>query len=1626
MPNSLIGTLAAIFVEPQLPDEMRFPSGAPAPTPTPSPDLETAFTAMKQLPGQFGPESISSPESLGRLPIDLPDEQHPFRAYMKYRDPAFKYALMSHLPPEERLEAAEKMKYSEMLHDAGVGREPFVYKDRGKFGQYNPLLKDSFAQTTAKQFPFEVGGDMLDMGTKAETWLAWFLGQQAIKHGAPLVGKGFSKIAPKLHDELVRPRSFKHPFKYNRELMRMPVEKLSPTEAFKRGHVSEDFAANRTPAELETIKKFAAKFAETRGSVDLPSKAELIKLAKQYLSPDALPKNIESASVPALMNLLEEKLAAPMLDILQGKIPSTPFFGAEMPVTGKPFSSTLYRGFRKAGGPPLDEGIYGKGEYYAPQRGRAWMYGDIVKERPIKLKSPFVETGENIREMGENAISEIEEQGKSLQEIDELISQKITANVKSKGHDGIVVMTNDGKIQEVVVFGEPRIPTTQPPTEGVRGDEITVYRAGDLKPKVSSPPDVEGIYFAEDREMAELFTTMGQEPGTKIPLDEYKITIKNPATDEIENQIAKEMGVKFTEDGMPAYSEVDAQNMADELQNRGYDSIKRSNGEIVVFDKASIQPRTTTPTEGVRGLKLSVELNTVHPKGNKHPHKITATDAEGNELGYALIKDMGNNIYKLDAIKVDEAYQKKGIANSLLNKAKEEITNYGGKLTADPSEASNKIGERLAKKLPLTPRTTTISPETTTGEGVPPAPPKPPTAFKQPSAPKTVSVFEPQPLKPSKVKQQIRDVSGQIKYGDLVREDVALKSALKKAQKASRVGFVAGKEVGISKQKAHYEELKIRKAARDILKKEMNGIISGIQRIPTTGMTVEYQKAINDIKSKYDLKKRQSKTLERRAGTKEYIDRLEADGIDTSHIPTEVVTMIDKVPLNDLTIEDMRDISTELNRLAHFGRLTKKLKVAGKDRDFKRSIEAGTSTILQGKELEKLPTWERNRIIDAIKKPYVGSKKVARHLSLAPELIVEQSLDHGTYGINSQIITQGIINAHGVGFANEMTSLGLWDKMKGDVRKSIKTVHTLPNTRPFTSNEAMKVYAYTLNEHGTQVLRNSGITEELQEDIINALSADEKRVVEQTARFNDEYMGPRIAEVYERDQGAPFPFERGYTTITKLEGASGRSLSSDDWIKNEAKVRYGLGHTGVSKSLTKQRKWHQRGSENFDFYGDQYRTILKAEHYISHREAVRDINRYITNEDFQDALRQKYPNEANDIIRKLDSWLKEAAQGGSQEYLAPLDKLARYARINFTTAAVGINLLSLPKAAISLSNGMEMAGEMAALRGFIAYSQNPLDIVRQANELSPMMAERIRGQDVNIAETMRRLTPYQKAQGLGQDVGFFAWKAVDSSVVYPLWYGTYMGTLGKGVVTAPGHPDYGKPLPVGLEKEKAIEVADYVIRRTQPMGAKYTLPDIYRSGGLKEYAKLNLMFKGYLRAVTNQLYKQSREYGRGVKGAPVKSTAKAARSFLYTAIIPAFIYGLIMRKRLPQMKEFFYDLGSTSLGSILFLGDMFAQLGRGYSSLEQLFTPTAFSPFVEAAKGFASNKPSKVIKAGAMFMGIPGTVQIERTIKGKPFGTVAPEPTPSSGTSSTSVLKPPQFNAPAFKAPKFGPPTFKR
>lgn len=219
---------------------------------------------------------------------------------------------------------------------------------------------------------------------------------------------------------------------------------------------------------------------------------------------------------------------------------------------------------------------------------------------------------------------------------------------------------------------------------------IRAYRGDieqrELKVSIPAPTDLEGIYFSRDKVSAQDYAAMGIEGQPKGVgfTGEYDIILKNPASEEIEQQILKEFNAPVEEDGdFRLYTPELAKEVAIELQKRGYDGVIRdASDEVIVFDVASVKSvvpeiakkkakEPTTLREDVTGILGGLPLE-----------KPGLTKAEIEHLGVR-----GRAVLRTAQERGLKVGYKKGVADTIVNARR----SMGAFVTKKKLELKNRI-----------------------------------------------------------------------------------------------------------------------------------------------------------------------------------------------------------------------------------------------------------------------------------------------------------------------------------------------------------------------------------------------------------------------------------------------------------------------------------------------------------------------------------------------------------------------------------------------------------------------------------------------------------------------------------------------------------------------------------------------------------------------------------------------------------------------------------------------------------------------------------------------------------------------------------------------------------------------
>ena len=237
-----------------------------------------------------------------------------------------------------------------------------------------------------------------------------------------------------------------------------------------------------------------------------------------------------------------------------------------------------------------------------------------------------------------------------------------------------VVLRNDGLVPAKALIK----PVTPKKGKVVFRGDIEVGKLKDLKPNVPSPVDVRGIFFSTDKGVAQQFADMGRPSGEKGVVGEFVVDLKNPASEEIEQQLLEELGA-FREEGSDFF--VYNRELADEvpriLAKRGFDGIIReSSDEIIAFGAESIvQPKATKPKPKPTPEQIAEQQRTKIKKlTDKVVSQLGAAERPREIIEALKTKELGKRAAR--SAQAAEVAEGEGRLSAALGQLKGQLTEY--------------------------------------------------------------------------------------------------------------------------------------------------------------------------------------------------------------------------------------------------------------------------------------------------------------------------------------------------------------------------------------------------------------------------------------------------------------------------------------------------------------------------------------------------------------------------------------------------------------------------------------------------------------------------------------------------------------------------------------------------------------------------------------------------------------------------------------------------------------------------------------------------------------------------------------------------------------------------------------
>lgn len=303
-----------------------------------------------------------------------------------------------------------------------------------------------------------------------------------------------------------------------------------------------------------------------------------------------------------------------------------------------------------------------------------------------------------------------------------------------------------------------------------------------------------------------------------------------------------------------------------------------------------------------------------------------------------------------------------------------------------------------------------------------------------------------------------------------------------------------------------YKLAKTNQKMKQDLKDEVSSLVKEINKESSGNIAVEYQDAINKLKDKFDLKNRQEATLAKRESMKAYVERMKVEGRPID-IPKDKLEMLDKVTLNDMTIDQLREIKSTIDKLARLGETKFKARQTVYEAQ-KEKIKAELIKTVAPINSKKLPQTSIGEHISAWHKEYIKAINAAQKtgVGLTP-----------MEGLADVTGMQPMKIALDKGFGNYLD----YDvKNLPQLKTAMEDWHAL--TKDLTEGQRKRIGAYAAyhQEGGMERLANSGYTEKQIKEI--KLTPAEQRAYDFIVSLNNA-THPAIKqygqEVYNEDIG---------------------------------------------------------------------------------------------------------------------------------------------------------------------------------------------------------------------------------------------------------------------------------------------------------------------------------------------------------------------------------------------------------------------------------------------------------------------------------------------------------------------------
>lgn len=768
-------------------------------------------------------------------------------------------------------------------------------------------------------------------------------------------------------------------------------------------------------------------------------------------------------------------------------------------------------------------------------------------------------------------------------------------------------------------------------------------------------------------------------------------------------------------------------------------------------------------------------------------------------------------------------------------------------------------------------------------------------------------VFDPEPMKRAAAgmmaQKRVRDVSPNSYLMAERRAALAFADAMK-AKDFQLAASLKQKE--LFNHYLYKEAVSVREEmdnAANYLKKQ--GATKNLQRLGKAGS--DYLEQVQDILERYELKDVSLARLNKRQSLLAWVNEQEAAGNAVS-IPEEVLNEARRVNWREVPVEELRGVRDSVKNIEHLARMKNTLLTKKGKQDFQSAINELVTAVEESgfKSTGELSTLNRREMGLMEKGARLWRKMDANLLKM--EQVVEW-LDGGKidgpwrrlfWDLADQAQTKEYDLHRQVTMALNDLRKSMPDAWnagldeKAGFEMTIRTANGSETVAP--SRYTMLSIALNMgNAQNMQRLRDgNGISDAQMMNIRNSMTDADWQFV-QGVWDAVELLWPDMAAMEKRVSGlAPTKVEAqsfdvngkvyrgGYFPIVydSMRSVLGEKQADAD-ATVQAFLSAGAGRPTTNKGATKTRQDVVNSPLMLDFNQVLGGHVAKVVKDISHREAVQDMYKILSNDQLKQTLIDRL---GMDRYTEMKNFVKALVidRADILNAAAGIGSIAMKARTNLSIVTMGFKAST----AFSQFAGYGPSRDFVkgrflfngALKAWKLGSEDRAENFAMMYEKSGEMRHRAETLDRDLRDALRRVSEKRSAVAEVQRTAFYFTALADKQVSGATWLGAYEQSLAEG-----------------MTDENAVAYADKAVRMSQGSGGAKDLAAVQRDN---EFMRLVTMFY----TPFSVLYSRLRDIGHqtAVQGIGYLPTA-VARS-LWLVAMPA-VLGQLMAGRGPDDDE---------------------------------------------------------------------------------------------------------------------------